>query len=56
MFSHYKILMLSLELEIIYNSMSIPQIRQDYAPLQQEVATVVVAPFPQRFGGNWNRN
>ena len=60
MFSQYKILMLSLELEITSYSVSIPQIRQDYAPLWQEGSTAVVALFPQRFGENleqsWNEH
>ena len=52
--------MLSLKLKIISNSVSIPQIRQDYAPLRQEGSTAVVALFPQRFGENleqsWNEH
>ena len=55
-FSKYKILMLSLELEVISNSVSIPQIRQEYTPLHQEVAKVIVTPFPPRAGDNLNRN
>ena len=50
------ILTLSLELKIISNSVSTPQIRQDYTPFQQEVARVVMAPLPQRVGENDNRN
>ena len=44
--------MLSLELKMISNSVSIPQIRQDYTPFQQEVARAVITPFPQRVGEN----
>ena len=50
------ILTLSLELKIISNSVSTPQIRQDYAPFQQQIARAVITPFPQRVGENWNRN
>ena len=50
--------MLSLKLKIISNSVSIPQIMQDYAPLWQEGSIAVFALFPQRFGENleqsWN--
>ena len=38
--------MLILELKIISNSVSIPQIRQDYAPHQQDVTRAAVIPFP----------
>ena len=48
--------MLSLELEIISNSVSIPQIRQEYTLLHQEVARVIVIPFLPRAGDNLNRN
>ena len=48
--------MLSLEPEIVFNSLFTPQIRQDCAPLQQEVARMIITQFPQRVGGNWNRN
>ena len=48
----------NLELKIISNSVSIPQIMQDYAPLWQEGSIAVFALFPQRFGENleqsWN--
>ena len=37
-------------------SVSIPQIRQEYTPLHQEVARVIVTPFPPRAGNNLNRN
>ena len=48
--------MLSLKLEITSNSVSIPQIRQEYSPLHQEVARVIVTPLPPRAGNNLNRN
>ena len=38
--------MLILELKIISNSVSIPQIRQDYTPHQQDVTRAVVIPSP----------
>ena len=42
--------MLSLELEIISVSVSIPQVRQEYVQFQQEAARVVIAPFHQSWG------
>lgn len=41
-----------LEPKFISNSVSTPQIRQDYAPFQHEVATAVISPFSQRAGEN----
>ena len=54
MFSQYKILMLNLRLEIISNSVSIPQIRQDFAPFQQE-GTRAVTPHCLKELGNTGR-
>ena len=48
--------MLSLELEFISNSRSIPKPMQDYTPLYQEVTREAITPFLQRVEKNWNRN
>ena len=46
----------SLKITIDYTDVSVPQIRQEYTLLHQEVARVIVIPFLPRAGDNLNRN
>ena len=34
---------------------SVPKLRQDYNPFQQQVARPVIVSFPERFGEGWDR-